>query len=149
ALSHYPPHTNECDYAAMDIARTNLPGFVETLPYYDPIPSETHPDFSLRLFRTRLTSDQLALEQLSDPTHNDLLSSLYPVTSTPFLNDHIVSRIVGRRKFVGSNADRICKWVKFINRDGDMVYNGLNYRGEVLVEAVKERSGSDYIFTER
>src|SRR5439155_25549133 len=102
----------------------------------------------LRLFRTPLTSEQLALAQLSDPAHNDLLSTLYPVTSTPFLNDHTVSRIVGRRKFVAANANRICNWVQFINRNGDLIYHGLNYRGQVLVEALKARLGPDYIFTE-
>ncbi len=142
--------SNACNYAAMEPARTNVPGYTDTVPYYDPIPAETHPDFCLRLFRSRLTSEQLALAQLSDPTHNDLLSTLHPVVSTDFLNDHAVSRIVGRRKFVAANANRICNWVQFINRDGDGVYYGLNYRGQVLVEALKERGGLNlnYIFTE-
>ena len=47
------------------------------------------------------------------------------------------------------NGNRICGWAKMIDRDGTVHYYGLNYRGQVLVDAVQERVSGQFVFTER
>lgn len=138
-----------CDYDEMRLQEQRLPYFRETIKYYRPTASETHPNLSLRLFRTHLTPNQLAGAQLGDPTHNDLLSSLEPDPASTDRHDRIVERIVGRRQWIAANANRICRWVRFVNRDGDLTYFGLNYRGQWLVEAVTERDSGTMRFAER
>ena len=56
---------------------------------------------SVRILRTRLDCDALAVNQLGDPTHNDLVSDLAPDLSTPnILSDHFATRITGRRSAI-------------------------------------------------
>jgi RHS repeat-associated protein len=46
-------------------------------------------------------------------------------------------------------VNRICSWVRAIDRDGDLMYFGVNYLGQALVEAVKDRESDHYTFVER
>jgi RHS repeat-associated protein len=140
-----------CDYPAMEQLRITLPGARDTVPYYDPTPAQTHPSFIGRLYRCRLNPEQLTLAQLSDPTHNDVLSVLQPNPATPG-NRHslIAQRLVGRRRVIAANANRICSWTQVVDRDGDTHLYGLNYRGQPLVDAVRDRDDqSQWLFTER
>ncbi|MFU8804801.1 MAG: RHS repeat domain-containing protein, partial [Bradymonadaceae bacterium] len=53
------------------------------------------------------------------------------------------------RERVEKNMRRICAWTRTLDRDGDERWYGLNYRGQTLVEAVKEPDVlGDLIFTE-
>ncbi|MCG3212639.1 MAG: hypothetical protein FOGNACKC_06309 [Anaerolineae bacterium] len=150
-----------CSFTDMISARQKLPGYRDTRPYYDvPLPI-TGTEFAQPLRRTWLTCDQLAEAQLGDPTHNDLLSTQVPYTitltpaTTPGLTRTLVltyyapSRIVGQRQVVAQNLNRICSWTKLVNRDGDTHYYGLNYRGQALVDAVRERATGQYIYQEQ
>ena len=142
----YPP----CNYSQMAAKLKELPGYQERLPYYDVKDSEAHPNLAGQLYRSRLSPEQLALAQVSDPTHNDLLSVLEPNPATPNdRKDHIAKRLVGRRHTISQNANRICAWVQMVDRDGDTHFYGLNYHGQPLVEAVKERNSASFLFTER
>lgn len=143
------PTIQACNYQLMETLRTELPSYRPTYAYTDTLPSEAHPDFTRGLYRSRIGCDQLAVAQLSDPTHNDLISTLVPITSTPTLTDHVALRVVGRRPTVAANMNRICTWTQLIDRDGDIHYYGLNYRGQVLVDVVKERASNHFIFAER
>lgn len=142
------PNKISCDYDKMKKLIKELPGYQETLPYFSPIEQEAHPNLRGRLYRSRLTCAQLAMSQMSDPTHNDLLSDLVPVLSTKDTTDHIAERIAGHRKSVAADANRICAWTDFRDRDGDLHYYGLNFQGQVLVDAVQERTTKDFIVTE-
>jgi RHS repeat-associated protein len=138
-----------CDYDALADAAKDLPGWRATVPYYDPVPQETHPSFARRLYRTRLAPDQLVLAHVADPTHNDLLSTLEPDTATAMTKDHVCARIIGRRAGIAANANRICSWARVVDRDGDVRYHGLNYRGQILVDALQRRDDGRYRIVER
>lgn len=145
-----PPGRGEksCDYKKMKELLRELPGYEETLPYFSPIEKEIHPNLRGRLYRSRLTCAQLALAQLSDPTHNDLLSDLTPILATTDQTDHVAERISGQRKAVAADANRICAWTEFRDRDGDFHYYGLNFQGQALVHAIWEKTRKDFIFLE-
>jgi RHS repeat-associated protein len=138
-----------CNYPSTALLMSRLPGYQSTLAYTDSLASEIQPDVTRPLYRSRLTCDQLALAQFSDPTHNDLISTLEPITSTATLTDHIAIRLVGRRPTIAANTNRICSWSRLIDRDGDEHYYGLNYRGQVLADGVRQRSTSTFLFTDR
>jgi RHS repeat-associated protein len=141
-----PSGARACNYKSMESLRTELPGWKKAVPYFDP--TVMHPQIGGRLFSTPLSCDQLSVATYGDPTHNDLMSSLEPIRSTPQLSDHIVRRLVGRRKITAANGNRICSWTQMTDRDGIDHYYGLNFRGQILVNAVREKSGSGFIFTE-
>lgn len=142
-----------CDYEAMELALKDLPGFRQNVIYFDSISAETHPNLSGRLYRSRLSREQLSLAQVSDPTHNDLLSTFEPVKPAPTdpkeQKRYKLIRLMGRRATIAANSNRICKWVKIIDREGDLHYYGLNYRGQVLVDALRERTSEHFIFVEK
>jgi RHS repeat-associated protein len=53
------------------------------------------------------------------------------------------------RDRVARNANRICRWAKVVDRDGNERWYGLNYLGKSLVEAVVAAEATDgFIFTE-
>jgi RHS repeat-associated protein len=162
-----------CDYKAMERLRKELPGWRELVPYFDqpdqgPITLENLPPEvatrlsnisnrdntfpfdvnapAARLWRTPLTADQLAGAQLWDPTHNDLLSGQAPNAADP--SRPLVDRIVGRRSQIARNNNRICNWAKVTDRDGNITYFGLNYRGQALVEANQEQP-NQFVFVDR
>lgn len=137
---------NGCDYQRMEVLRKSLPGYREELPYYQLPPEEQHPNINLPLKRTLLTPAQLIHAQVGDPTHNDLLSGV--VKDPSGTSDYVFERILGRRKLTAANGNRICSWVRYRDRDGDVHYYGLNYRGQALVDAVEEKSGV-FVITER
>lgn len=139
-------HQNGCDYQRMEVLRKSLPGYREELPYYQLPPEEQHPNVNLPLKRTLLTPAQLIHAQVEDPTHNDLISGL--VKDPKGTNDYLFERILGRRRLMAANGNRICSWIRYRDRDGDVHYYGLNYRGQALVDAVEEKSGV-FVITER
>lgn len=142
-----------CSYGAMEQRRQELPGFQRTLLYTDSLSSEAQPHPSRPLLRSRLTCDQLAVAQLGDATHNDLISTLTAITiTTPagsVLTKTVPVQIIGQRAQIAANANRICGWTQHTDRDGFVHFFGLNYRGQVLVDALQERDTGDYIFSER
>lgn len=138
-----------CNYDLMELRKAELPGYVPTVQYYVPVSEETQPKLERPLYRTHLTCGQLAEAHLSDPAHNDVLSSVHPITETPLTTDHFAVRIVGHRRTIAANMNRICTWTRFVDRDGDVHYYGLNYRGQILVEAIKERTSGQFIFSEK
>jgi RHS repeat-associated protein len=160
-----------CDYARMEELRHLLPAARDALAYFDrpdvgalPFGSDLSSRVAgaglrmpahrpvmaskaaARLWRTPLAPEQLAGAQLWDPTHNDLLSTQVPNPAEP--SSPLIERIVGRRVEVAKNNNRICAWVHRIDRDGDGMYIGLNYRGQALVEAREEGAGS-FVFVDR
>jgi RHS repeat-associated protein len=147
--SHAAPATGtpgpSCDYVAMEAERLSLPGWQEFVPYYDVPEAERHPQLNRPLRRTRLSRDQLLDAQVADPAHNDLVSAI--VSGPPGSSYPVTRRILGRRRIVAANANRICSWVRQIDRDGDVIFRGLNALGQVLVEAVAEPDGQ-YVVTE-
>jgi RHS repeat-associated protein len=136
----------ECDFNRMESLRTELPGWKPPVAYFDaPV---RHPQVASRLFRTPLACEQLAAGTYGDPTHNDLMTSLEPITATPALFDHTARRIVGRRAVTAADANRICAWSQVTDRNGDSRYFGLNFMGQILVNAVRERKGTGFVFSE-
>ncbi|MBI3183965.1 MAG: hypothetical protein HYZ28_17655 [Myxococcales bacterium] len=138
-----PQSQQYCSSKRTEEARKLLPGYRETLRYFE-VKAMGLAD---QLRRSRLSCEALAWAQMSDVTHNDLLSELVPIRSTPSLTDHFAVRIVGQRARIAADANRICAWTKTYDRDGDVRYSGLNYRGQVLVDAVEEAPGQ-FLFTE-
>ena len=55
--------------------------------------------------------------------------------------DYVSTRILGRWQFMNANDNRICRWTKLTERDGDLHVYGLNHHGRVLVDAVRVGSG--------
>ena len=129
-----------CDFARMETERARLPGYAATRAYFDVADPERHPDFSRRLRRTRLTPDQLIAAQVGDPASNDLVSGAQGggASSGPLP----IRRLLGRRAQLAANANRLCAWARLADRDGVVTYFGLNYRGQVLVEAVQTSAGA-------
>jgi hypothetical protein len=99
-----------------------------------------------QLRRTWLTRAQLIAAQVGDPTHNDLLSTFEADPSNKLLA--FIRHVVGRRRLVAANANRICAWAKVTDRDGNVAWHGVNYRGQVLVQADQDWTGR-FRFTER
>lgn len=125
----------------------NLPGHRDEVAYYKTSPVAKHSESGdTRLRRTWLSCEMLAYAQLADPTHNELLSDLQPNLQTPETWDALDVRVLGGRERILADANRICAWTKVTDRDGDLRWYGLNYRGQVLVDAVRDRDG--FVFTE-
>lgn len=145
------PEYPACTFSASDKARQELPGWEKPVEYFETSFKADAEDS--RLLSTPMSCEQLALGTFGDPTHNDLMSSLLPITTSAQLSDHSVFRIVGRRQTTAANGNRICAWNQLIDRNGGVHYYGMNFRGQVLVDAVQESnprgSGSDFIFSER
>ncbi|MEU7855289.1 RHS repeat-associated core domain-containing protein [Nonomuraea sp. NPDC049141] len=139
------PNLTSCDYNAMAIKARELPTWRRAYAYYQPPEAERHPRPDLPLKRTRLTRHQLLDAQWSDPTHNDLVSATIPnPTGGP---RPVAERILGGRNRIASDANRICAWIRWIDRDGDVTYLGVNHFGQPLVTAISE--AGTYIVTER
>jgi RHS repeat-associated protein len=152
----------ECDLEAMCNIRRELPQFRPRVSYYDPPErdaSREHPP----LRRTRLSCEQLAAHQMSNPAHNEVLTHRTGEQGTTtkhekleFLTHSKNEQGEDETRFrieIERNLRRICKWVETTDRDGDETYYGLNYKGQTLVEATKqetEESSSDqYVYRER
>ncbi|MFZ5470364.1 MAG: Ig-like domain-containing protein [Myxococcota bacterium] len=145
---HAGPNTASslaCRFDLVDVRRKLLPGYRKSLLYFEAA-SMPGPDDGLK--RSALSCEALAFAQVADPTHNELVSKIEADSSTSDKRDALVSRVIGGRKRIAKDANRICAWSKVIDRDGDTRYFGLNYRGQVLVDALAERSGG-YLFKER
>lgn len=134
---------NYCRLGDTADLRSVLPGWSLRTPYYDPPIDQRHPLPNQPLRRTRLAPEQLTDSQVSDPAHNDLTSS-YAKDPTGSL---VIKRLIGGRARTAWNANRICAWAYVRDRDGDVTYTGMNYRGDTLVTAVADDAG--YVVTER
>jgi RHS repeat-associated protein len=137
-----------CQLADMEPSREALPAPVSLAPvaYYDLPEAQQHPKLTLSLRRTRLLPDQLVNAQVGNPGHNDLTSA--KVADPAGGEVPLIRRLLGQRKRIAANANRICAWVRLTDRDGDVTYFGLNYFGQALVHAVADADGS-YIVDER
>ena len=129
---------------------TKLPGYRPRRSYFEVAPGT--PD---QLRRSRLTCDQLREAMLGDVTHNDLAAEVRPLDGgTPPIEGMdggvygTVHRLVGGRNRIEADANRICAWTKYVNRNGDETYYGLNMMGQVLVSALKQRDSADYLVSE-
>ena len=128
-----------CDYAAMALAATKLPGWGPSFAYYDAPGPAPRPHAAHALRRTRLTPEQLQGNQVGDPASNDLVSTLAPdPTGGAGL---VVERMLGGRSRLSANLNRICAWLRVTDRDSDVQYVGLNYRGQSLVTALEGGDG--------
>lgn len=128
-------------------AFTMLPGFQMVLPYYE-LQDEDKASARVHLKRSRLTCDQLATAQVANPLSNDILWQY----SQDADGQYEVARFETYRQEIAENNNRICQWVQIIDRDSNVSWHGLNYRGQTLVEAVYEESldgTGAWIFGER
>lgn len=149
--------TNACNADQSRAMFEKLPGWRQTHEYYEPtnsIPAPTGsgqlPAGAIKLARTRLTCEQLAVNQLGDPLHNDLVSVLQPNQATAdILSDHFASRVAVGRSVIARDVNRICAWTRYQDRDGTIAYYGMNFRGQPLVEARAPGVTSDFTYLER
>lgn len=131
-----------CRYDELPTLNTRLPGYKPSLDYYDlTLPSDTDPElatpgvtYTQQLKRSRVSCETLALTETYDVRHNDL--------ATTWNETYTMMSLVGRRKHTAANANRICEWVKYTDRDGDVHYSGLNFQGRALVNAVRVTEGT-------
>jgi RHS repeat-associated protein len=153
--------TPACSFVSLPNLAAALPGYSPKLKYYDdsrfnanqPAAFTVAPTHQLR--RSKLTCDQIAANVFNDDLHNDDGSAMIPVNTTtervnnvqPDIHRHVTVRVLGHRARVLANANRICAWTRYTDRDGFETWNGLNFQGHVLVSADLLSSGS-YRFTE-
>ncbi|MFZ5440742.1 MAG: DUF6531 domain-containing protein [Myxococcota bacterium] len=127
-----------CGIEKLPKFRSHLPDYQPTIDYYDvalPTADLATPGVSYTqpLRRTYLSCTTLALSETYDVTHNDLASTW----SNALDGGYVVETVTVRRKYTAANANRICEWAKYVDRDGDVHYSGLNFQGRPLVEAVR------------
>jgi hypothetical protein len=132
-----------CGLHLLPQARTKLPGYKPSLDYFDtqlPTADLATPgvSFSQPLKRSYLSCETLALAESYDVRHNDLASTWHRALG----GQYVVESMTGRRKHTAANANRICQWVKYTDRDGDLHFTGLNYQGRPLVSAVRVVEGT-------
>ncbi len=137
-----------CSTANEPLFRTALPGYRKSYDYYDigaPTPPAAGPltdglitpgvDLEMTLRRSRLACSQLAEAQTWDAQHNDLQTKF--TGKNPNGPGFTRASFVGRRPEMNRNANRICAWTKFNDRDGVQHVYGFNYHGRPLVDAVR------------
>lgn len=127
-----------CNLSKLPELRTKLPGYEPSLDYFDlalPTSDLATPgvSWSQQLKRSRVSCETLALSQAYDVRHNDLASTWAKASS----GGYAFETMTGRRAFNAANANRICEWVEYVDRDGDTHLSGLNFHGRPLVEAVQ------------
>ncbi len=138
-----------CDVSQEPLKRTALPGYRKSYGYYD-IGNPTSPtppawmtdglvtpgvDLNMALMRSKLSCAQLAEAQTWDARHNDL-QTVY-TGRNPNGPGFMRASFSGRRPEMNRNANRICAWTKFNDRDGVQHVYGFNYHGRPLVDAVR------------
>ncbi|MBL8911259.1 MAG: RHS repeat protein, partial [Archangium sp.] len=128
----------QCNIAELPQLRSRLPGYEPSLDYYDlTLPSlniaTPGVSWSQQLKRSRVSCETLALSQTYDVRHNDLASTWTKAMG----GGYAFETMTGRRKHNAANANRICEWVQYVDRDGDVHFSGLNFHGRPLVEAVQ------------
>ena len=132
-----------CGIDKLPKLRTALPGYKRSLDYFDltlPTTDLATPGVAWEqpLKRSRVSCETLAMAETYDVRHNDLATTWH---AEPLPADggtaFVYETLIGRRKFTASNANRICQWVRYVDRDGDQHYSGLNFQGRPLVDAVR------------
>jgi RHS repeat-associated protein len=123
-------------------AKEQLPGYVPQRPYYTS--NSLSGDTQDRLWRSRVSCNTLATYHVSDPSHNGVISRAHHVNGT-FSHYGVEASM---RAQVAQDLRRICAWTKTTDRDGDVTYYGINFRGQQLVTATKKRGSTDYTVTE-
>lgn len=144
-----------CHFELVDPTRRALPGYHDSFSYFE-LPS--FPDVGDGLKRSPLSCDALAMAQVADPKHNDLVSEINTIEhlkrfgtygwTKPTLSLAYLTIVPRGRARIAKDTNRICSWSKVIDRDGDVHFYGLNFRGQVLVDALEERGGG-FLYTER
>ncbi len=129
-----------CSREAFDRRYYDLPGNGFLYDYYASTDNSPEP----KLLRTRLTCAQLATKHLGNPLHNDLLKFFKPASGS---KPDRWMRADGYRNEIEKDLRRICAWVKTTDREGDVIYAGLNFRGQEIVTALAE--GLNYIVAEK
>jgi RHS repeat-associated protein len=126
-----------CGIEKLPGLRTRLPGYKPSLDYYDlvlPTANLATPGvaWDQTLKRSRVSCETLSLAETYDVRHNDLATTWKKAMG----GEYVLETMTGRRKHTAANANRICTWVKYVDRDGDQHYSGLNFQGRPLVDAV-------------
>jgi RHS repeat-associated protein len=132
-----------CGIHRLPELRTRLPGYKPSVDYFDatlPTANLATPGvaWDTQLKRTVLSCETLALAETYDVRHNDLASTWKKAQA----GDYVFETMTGRRKHTAANANRICNWVRYTDRDGDVHVTGLNFQGRRLVEAVRVVEGA-------
>jgi RHS repeat-associated protein len=128
-----------CGIDKLPELRTLLPGYRPGLDYYDvqlPADDGSHNPgvrWDMALRRTWLSCETLSVAQTYDVRHNDLATTWEPRGPD---GGYDWKALTGRRRHTSANANRICRWAKYVDRDGDTHFTGLNFQGRPLVEAV-------------
>lgn len=128
-------HTNAAVYNPETTCNSNnnlkyysqLPGVFKTWKYFASTEANTPTQFP-KLYRSRLTCDQLAARMIADPSHNGTMKRLNK-------GEHVWDHVVDDRANIEADLRRICAWVEFKDRDGDLTVSGLNFKGQAVVEA--------------
>ncbi|MCC6332864.1 MAG: RHS repeat protein, partial [Myxococcales bacterium] len=136
-----------CGLSRLPELRTRLPGYQPSLDYYDrTLPTANLPtpgvSWTQGLERSRVSCNTLALALTYDVTHNDLASTWQKAMN----GDYVFETMTGRRAHIAANANRICAWSRYIDRDGDVHYSGVNFQGRALVDAVRVMNGTQEIW---
>lgn len=125
-----------CEVSKLPHLATRLPGYRPSFGYFNSVerPQGGVP-YDAPLLRSRVGCDELGSAQLGDVAANDLVSTLDKVPGTQVPDLYRPTRLLGNRKHWHSNANRICRWTRFVDREGVESWLGLGYQGTLLVEA--------------
>ncbi|RAL20362.1 hypothetical protein DL240_17425 [Lujinxingia litoralis] len=98
---------------------------------------------------TAIPCSTIAAKNVGDPTHNGLVAHVemnpsigdgFPFVPFPGYSSFYTQ---GSRERVGEDVNRVCEWVKTVNRDGIETVRGLNYRGQVVLETTPRNVNQD------
>lgn len=92
-------------------------------------PDPKHP----KLYRSRIPCEDIRFIHASDPTHNGNIRAV--------INDRW-ELIPGTRDAIEKDMRRICAWTITTDREENVTYFGLNFRGQVVVSAAEIRQNN-------
>jgi len=133
-----------CRNDLIEARRHALPFYRATSTYAPYTPPVGGP---VQLVRSRLSCGQLAAAHSGNPVANE---DVHTVDCTSPDGTCLGSLVSGGRAAMQNDLVRICQWVKTVDRDAVDRYYGLNYRGQVLVEAARllDDSADEFLITE-
>ena len=121
-----------CDPNRQLAMQLKLPSFFRLLPWsplQDPSPNAAHP----KVYRSRMTCNQIASHHESNARQNGLVQE--GVSKPAGQTGLVWNRVQDSRDEIQQDHRRICQWAKITDRDRRVQYIGLNYRGQMVVEA--------------
>lgn len=130
-------HTNAAIFDPSNTCNANnnlryyneLPGVFKTWKYYASVEANSPTQFP-KLYRSRLTCEQLSAQLVADPSHNGTMKRLNQA-------EHVWDHVADDRARIEADLRRICAWVEVKDRDGDVTLSGLNFKGQSIVEAAQ------------